>query len=252
MSQYRQSPFANLTPVVKNLLIINVICFIPVVLLDKGDALNPGPITTLFGMHYFGSDYFKVWQIITYMFMHGGFAHILFNMFALFMFGPILEYALGAKRFLQLYFICGIGAGLLQLLVQAIQIHNIIGGFILPHTGQLNSQGIDLSYFQYGGNDVAGKLYDIYNVPLVGASGAIFGVLVGFAMLYPNLEMMIMFIPVPIKAKYIIPAYILIELFLGFKQYGGDNVAHFAHIGGALFGFILIKLWGIKGSNNFL
>src|SRR5580693_4769672 len=105
MSQYRQSPFASLTPVVKSLLILNILCFIPSLLFDKPNGLDPGPITTLFGMHYFASDYFKVWQIITYMFMHGGFMHIFFNMFALFMFGPILEYSIGPKRFLQLYFI---------------------------------------------------------------------------------------------------------------------------------------------------
>jgi len=250
MSQYRQSPFANLTPVVKNLLIINVICFIPFLIFDHGEA--NGPTTTLFGMHYFGSDDFRIWQIITYMFMHGGFTHIFFNMFALFMFGPIVESSLGSKRFFNLYFICGIGAALLQLLVQAIQIHGIIGGFILPHTGQLNSQGIDIAYFQYGGNDIAGKLYGIYNGPLVGASGAIFGLLVAFGMLYPNMEMFLFFIPVPIKAKYLVPGYIILEIWLGVGQYGGDNVAHFAHLGGALFGFLLIKLWGIKGSNNFL
>jgi rhomboid-like protein len=251
MSQYRQSPFANLTPVVKSLLILNIICFIPFELFDHPEALSPGPFTTLFGMHYFGSDDFKIWQPITYMFMHGGFAHIFFNMFALFMFGPILEYSLGPKRFLQLYFICGIGAGLLQLLVQAIQVHSIIGGFILPHSGVLTSEGIDMQYFQYGGDQVAAKLYGIYNGPLVGASGAIFGLLVGFGMLYPNMEMYLFFIPVPIKAKYIVPGYIVVELWLGAAQYGGDNVAHFAHIGGAIFGFLMIKIWGVKRPNNF-
>ena len=249
MSQYRQSPFANLTSVVKNLLIINIICFIPYELFDHGDP--EGPITTIFGLHYFASDSFKVWQMITYMFMHGGLTHIFFNMFALYMFGPILEYSLGSKRFLELYFICGIGAGLLQLAVQAIQVHAIIGGFVLPHAGVTNSQGIDMSYFQYGSEAVATKLYGIYNGPLVGASGAIFGLLVAFGMLYPNMELFIMFIPVPVKAKYLVPVYILIELWLGFKQFGGDNVAHFAHLGGAILGFLMIKIWGTRRKDNF-
>src|SRR5581483_10983892 len=239
-------PFANLTPVVKNLLIINIICFVPILFFDKGDELHPGPFTALFGLHYFGSHYFKIWQIFTYMFMHGGYAHIFFNMFALFMFGPILEYSIGSKRFAQLYFICGIGAGLLQLLVQAIQIHSIIGDFILPHSGVMNSQGIDMQYFQYGGENIAGQLYGIYNGSIVGASGAIFGLLVAFGMLYPNMELFIFFIPIPIKAKYIVPVYIVIELWLGVAQYGGDNVAHFAHLGGALFGFLMVKIWGLR------
>src|SRR5580704_16402730 len=118
MSQYRQSPFANLTPVVKNLLIINIIFFIATLVLAKSVDLSKW-----LAVYYFDSAQFRPWQIITYMFMHGGFEHIFFNMFALFMFGPILEYSLGSKKFLQLYFICGVGAILFQMLVQAIQIH---------------------------------------------------------------------------------------------------------------------------------
>jgi rhomboid-like protein len=250
MSAYRQSPFSNIPPVVKNLLIINVIFFIAFLIFDHG---GDGVLTHLFGMHYFGSKDFKVWQIITYMFMHGGLEHIFFNMFALFMFGPILEYSIGSKRFFNLYFICGIGAALLQILVQAIQIHGITGAFTIPMSGTMTPYGIDASYFQYGGGspEVVAKLYGIYNGPLVGASGAIFGLLVAFGMLYPNMELFLFFIPIPIKAKYIIPGYILIELFLGFGQFGGDNVAHFAHLGGALLGFILVKLWHLQRPNNY-
>jgi membrane associated rhomboid family serine protease len=249
MSAYRQSPFANLTPVVKNLLIINIICFIPFLLFDHGDPV--GPVTNLFGMHYFGSPDFKAWQVITYMFMHGGWAHIFFNMFALFSFGPIVEYSIGSKKFFNLYFICGLGAVILQLIVQAIQVHSITGGFIIHQSGIMTPEGIDQVYFQYGGNEVAAKLYGIYNAPLVGASGAIFGLLVAFGMLYPNMELMIMFIPVPVKAKYIIPIYIVIELWLGVGQYGGDNVAHFAHLGGAILGYFMVKLWRLQRPNNF-
>src|SRR5579862_9680790 len=228
MNAQRQSPFANLTPVVKNLLIINVIFFIASLVLSDKIAL----ISTL-PVYYFDSPLFRPWQIITYMFMHGGWEHIFFNMFALFMFGPILEYSLGSKRFFNLYFICGIGAIALQMVVQGIQVHGLTGGFTIPNPA------VEASYFQYGGEQVAVKLYEIYHTPVVGASGAIFGLLVAFGMLYPNMELFLFFIPIPIKAKYIVPGYILIEIWLGIGQYDGDNVAHFAHLGGALLGFLM-------------
>jgi membrane associated rhomboid family serine protease len=229
MSAYRQSPFANLTPVVKNLLIINLVCFIPFIVLSNYDY----QVKVVYngGLFYFASPQFRVWQILTYMFLHGGWTHILFNMFALFMFGPILEYAIGPKRFFNLYFICGIGAALFQMMVQAIEIHSLIGTFTLLSPAQITSQAM------------ADKLQAIYTVPIIGASGAIFGLLVGFGMLYPDMELMILFIPVPVKAKYIIPVYILIEIYAGLSPTAGDNVAHFAHLGGALLGFIMIKLW---------
>jgi membrane associated rhomboid family serine protease len=227
----RPSPFANLTPVVKNLLIINLICFLPFVVLSDH---NYQIVTNWTGLFYFNSPNFKVWQIITYMFFHGGWQHILFNMFALFSFGPILEYSIGPKRFLNLYFICGIGAGLLQMLVQAFEVHSIIGSFTLYN----NIQGLDQAAID--------KLSAIYAYPIVGASGAIFGLLVAFGMLFPNMELMMLFVPVPIKAKYLIIFYILLELYLGFGQFANDNVAHFAHIGGALLGFILIKVWRLQ------
>lgn len=240
MSAYRQSPFANLTPVVKNLLIINLICFLPFVVMSNNnyDEL----IVKNFGAYYFNSPNFRIWQILTYMFLHGGWAHILFNMFALFSFGPILEYAIGPKKFFNLYFICGVGAIAMQIAVQAYEVHQIIGGFTL------SQPLLDSSYLQYGVQ--AQKLYNIYHGPIVGASGAIFGVLVAFGMLYPDLELMIMFIPVPVKAKYIIPVYIVIELVSGFGNFAGDNVAHFAHLGGALLGFILVKIWHLQGPKN--
>jgi membrane associated rhomboid family serine protease len=229
MNGNRQSPFANLTPVTKNLLIINLICFIPfIVLSNYSYQVN---VVYNGGLFYFNSPHFRVWQLLTYMFLHGGWTHILFNMFALFSFGPILEYAIGPKRFFNLYFICGIGAALFQLLVQAVEVHALIGSFTLSNDTQITSQ------------IVADKLQAIYAVPIVGASGAIFGLLVAFGMLYPDLELMILFIPVPVKAKYIIPVYIVVEIVMGIGQFGGDNVAHFAHLGGALLGFILIKIW---------
>ncbi len=238
MNAYRQSPFANLTPVVKNLLILNIIFFIATWTLRNTFDMN-----RWLAVYYFHSPNFRLWQIITYMFMHGDLLHIFFNMFVLFSFGPILEYSIGSKRFFNLYFICGIGAIGVQMLVQAIQIHNITGGIMIAHP-ELYS-----SYYQFGIQ--AQKLSNIYNTPLVGASGAICGLLIAFRMLYPNMELMILFFPVPIKAKYFIPVYIALEIYLGIAQNSGDNVAHFAHLGGALFGFILIKMWHLKRPPNF-
>ena len=237
MNAYRQSPFANLTPVVKNLIIINLICFIPFVVLS--DYSYDNLVVKNLGVFYFNSPNFKVWQIVTYMFLHGGWSHILFNMFALFSFGPILEYSIGAKRFFNLYFICGIGAIVFQMIVQAIEVHSLIGSVTLPPDLQVNDPAI------------IAKLQGIYTSPVIGASGAIFGLLVAFGMLFPNMELMILFIPVPVKAKYIIPVYIIIEVYLGVTQFSGDNVAHFAHLGGALLGFVLVKMWGLRGPRNF-
>jgi len=230
-----QSPFANISPVVKNLLIINIICFLPFIFFQgQYDSL----VVSHFALFYYGSPLFKPWQILTYMFLHGGWAHILFNMFALFSFGPILEYTVGSKKFFNLYFICGIGAALFQLLVMSIEMYHYTGQFIVPAT------------FSSPDTVMIQKVSGIYYGPILGASGAIFGLLIAFGMLYPNMELMIMFIPVPVKAKYIIPVYVVIELFLGFGQFAGDNVAHFAHLGGALLGFIVVKTWKIDRNNN--
>ncbi|PTQ95883.1 rhomboid-like protein [Mucilaginibacter yixingensis] len=244
-----RNPFANLTPVVKNLLIINIICFIPFVVFP---VHLQDQIYEYCAAHYFGSPSFRIWQPITYMFLHGGFAHIFFNMFALYSFGGILEYALGSKRFFNLYFICGLGALALQFIVQIVEVYYITGHFTVAGVTAANV-GVRDATSPFLAYDIpnAVKLYGVYNGTIVGASGAIFGLLVAFGMLYPNLELMIMFIPIPVKAKYIIPVYILVELFLGVKQFAGDDVAHFAHLGGALIGFIVIKLWGYGRRNNF-
>jgi membrane associated rhomboid family serine protease len=234
-----QSPFANVPPVVKNLLIINIICFLPSLFYSHNFSGDTDPIASLFGVYYFKSPNFRVWQPITYMFVHGGWAHIFFNMFALYSFGGAVEYLMGSKRFLNFYFICGLGAIALQMLVQAYEVHAATGGFTIP--------------MNYATNDPAiiSKLQAIYGAPMVGASGSIFGVLIAFGMIYPNAELMILFIPVPVKAKYIIPVYVIFELFLGVGQFGGDNVAHFAHLGGALLGFIFVKLWHLQEPKNY-
>lgn len=235
----------HIPPVVKNLLIINILFFVATyVMQSKGIELS-----FYLGALYFDSPLFKIWQPITYMFMHGGFAHIFFNMFALYMFGSVLENRWGGKKFLQFYFITGLGALALQLLVQAIEVHGITGSFMNPGAITVdlaeNLVGINLSGLTF---EQSQTLKSIYTTPMVGASGAIFGLLVAFGMLYPNVEMYIMFIPVPVKAKYIIPVYIIIELFLGVARFQGDSIAHYAHLGGALLGFILVKLWKDKNT----
>ena len=228
-------------PVVKNLLIINVIFFIAKMLFE---SIHPDYIL---GAFYFDSGLFRAWQPITYMFMHGSYMHIFFNMFALYSFGSILEAHWGAKRFINFYLITGLGALALQWGVQAFEVYQITGSVFNPDAVnvdfatemvRLNLQNLSPA----DGNTIMG----IYSTPMVGASGAIFGLLVAFAMLYPNLEMYIMFIPVPVKAKYIIPVYIVIELTLGVAKIQGDSVAHFAHLGGALIGYILVKIWRNK------
>ena len=222
----------NITPVVKNLLIINVLFYIATWVLGQQD-IN---LTKYLAVFYFDSPFFRVWQPITYMFMHSksDVMHIVFNMFALYSFGSILEAHWGGKRFINFYLITGIGALALQWAVQAFELYQITGS-VMPSAESLTSQQFDAVNMMYGS-------------PMVGASGAIFGLLVAFAMLYPNLELMIIFIPVPIKAKYIIPVYIILELYLGLRPTAGDSVAHFAHLGGALIGFILVKLWKNKGN----
>lgn len=233
-----QSPFANLTPVVKNLLIINILFFIATYAL--GQFID---LPSLLSAHYFNSPFFKIWQPLTYMFMHAGFSHIFFNMFGLFMFGPILESTLGSKKFFNYYFIAGLGGFVLNTIIQCVQVYHITGGLTITDPQYMGS------YEVYGAN--ADALRGIYGSSLLGASGSIFGILTGFGMLFPNMEMMIMFIPVPVKAKYVVIGYIALELFSGIGRFSGDNVAHFAHLGGALFGFILIKIWGTQKPNNY-
>jgi rhomboid-like protein len=244
----RLSPFAHIPPVVKNLLIINVIFYIATLMFG-------GPMMTqVLGVHYFDSPDFRIWQVITYMFMHdySSLFHILFNMFALYTFGSSIEYIMGSKRFLNFYLITGLGALALQLLVQSFEVYSITGSAVNNGSFMVDSLKRTISFNpDLISKDQASTLLGIYLTPMVGASGAIFGLLIAFGMLFPNAELFIMFIPVPVKAKYIIPVYVLLELFLGVKQFSGDSVAHFAHLGGALFGFILVKMWHLKRHDNF-
>lgn len=237
------SPLAGLPPVVKNLLMINIICFIGTLIFDQA--------ARMFGVYYPDSPFFRVWQIITYMFMHGGFAHLFFNMFALFMFGPVLEQVFGSKRFINYYLITGLGALVLQFGVQAMEVYSITGTVSAGHWLRFDM----LEGMVYGNhpgitNEEFSKLVSVYNTPMVGASGAIYGLLIAFGYLFPNTSLYLMFIPVPVKAKYFIPILIAIELFLGVSRVAGTSIAHFAHIGGALFGFFLIKIWNIRRPNQ--
>jgi rhomboid-like protein len=242
------NPFANIPTVVKNLLIINIIFYVATLMFG-------GPMMTqVLGVHYFDGPDFRIWQVITYMFMHdySSLFHIMFNMFALYTFGSSLEYIMGSKRFLNFYLITGLGALALQLLVQGFEVYNITGSAINNGSFMIDSFKRTISFNpELMSQDQASTLLGIYLTPMVGASGAIFGLLIAFGMLFPNAELFIMFIPVPIKAKYIIPIYVILELFLGVKQFSGDSVAHFAHLGGALFGFILVRIWHLKRRDNF-
>jgi membrane associated rhomboid family serine protease len=228
----------HIPPVVKNLLIINALFFAASFIFENA-GIN---LVAWLGAFYFDSPFFRVWQPITYMFMHANTLHIFSNMFGLFMFGGLLETRWGPKRFLNFYLITGLGALVMQMGVQAYEVYHITGSVVN-----------DLSSFNAATLSVMDRntLEGIYSGPMVGASGAIFGVLVAFGMLYPNTELMLLFFPVPIKAKYFIPMYILFELYSGYRNVPGDSVAHYAHLGGALIGFILVKLWKDKNNDRF-
>ncbi len=236
----------NIPPVVKNLIIVNVLIFAATFILEQS-GLN---LYTYLGLHFPLSEKFRLHQIFTHMFMHGGLTHIFFNMFALYMFGRVLESVWGPKRFLTFYLVTGIGAAVLHSFVNYIEYANVTSKLspeqiaYVKETGyQIWSEGKNFS------EPLLGKMNMILNVPTVGASGAVFGILLGFGMLFPNTQLMLLFPPIPIKAKYFVMGYGALELYLGFSQ-PGSNVAHFAHLGGMLFGYIMIKYWN-KNSRKF-
>lgn len=245
--------FKNIPPVVKNLLIINVLFYIGSIILLQTQGID---LADYLGLYYFQSDGFRPDQLITYMFMHAiinpqtgsiVLMHILGNMFALFMFGRVLEQVWGGKRFLIYYMATGIGAGLVQLLVAFIRLIPITNSLSFEEMNFVLEKGFELS--QHGGssiflnNPLVIDAIKIINTPTIGASGAVFGILLAFGMLFPNTELMLLFPPIPIKAKWFVLFYGAFELYSGFANNPNDNVAHFAHLGGMLFGFILIKMW---------
>lgn len=272
MQSYRAPIFGNLPPVIKNLLIINIVVFGLDFILSR-IGIN---LTNYLALHNVGSPNFMPYQFVTYMFMHGGVGHIFFNMFALIVFGRMLEMVWGQKRFLIYYFITGIGAAVLHSAVNYYnlsQLQSEIVAFsntpspeallsivrenishplawvndflsdysVNPDSAAHTSQGIQL----------AKEIYNLkLNIPTVGASGAVFGVLLAFGMLFPNTQLMLLFPPIPIKAKYLVIIYGAIEFFAAVRSQQGDNVAHLAHLGGMIFGFLLIKYWNSKGIGN--
>ncbi len=278
--QFRPRGFRILPPVVKNLLIINGLFFLATIAFSSSFDL-----ADILGLHYFASEKFQPYQIITYMFMHGSFTHVLFNMFALWMFGNVLENAWGPKRFLVYYLITGIGASMIHYLVyyfvDARPVIATIDQFLaLPTVEGLRSvldnpdifkvvsydiqnnfeafrmQYNDLIYsnpqqaLQLGVDFVEQYRIDFLNAPVViGASGAVFGILLAFGMLFPN-SLIYIYFAIPIKAKYFVIVYGALELYMGFSD-SGSNVAHFAHLGGMIFGFLLIQFWKKRSRSSF-
>ncbi len=232
----------NLTPAVKQILIACVVLFIGTLLLQQKEI----SLINILGLHYPTNPLFKPWQLLTHMFMHGGITHILFNMFGLITFGSVLESVYGTKKFVKLYFFSGLGALLIHFLAEAFSIHSITGEW------WINAERINQLI---AANTITQAQFDSvvqnYKSLMVGASGCLYGLSAAFALLFPNTEMMIMFIPYPIKAKYLIPGFILLDLFLGVSKFDWDPVAHFAHIGGALFGFLLALYWRKFDKKNF-
>jgi membrane associated rhomboid family serine protease len=245
--QYRPTGFSVLPLVVKNLLIINGLFFLATITFES--VFNTD-LTEILGLHYFQSQAFRPYQLVTYMFMHGNFSHILFNMFALWMFGNVLENFWGPKRFLVYYMITGIGAGLIQLLVIYIQVHNTALNLTAEQIAQVRDTGYQIMQNNQNFADpFMGKLNGLYNMTTVGASGAVFGLLLAFGMLFPNTLIYIYFF-IPMKAKWFVILYGVIELFSGVYN-TGSNVAHFAHLGGMLFGYFLIIYWKKNPHHNY-
>lgn len=213
----------NMPPVTKNLIIINLLFFLAKIVATRyGIDLND-----LLGLHFFLAPDFRAFQLLSYMFMHGGFEHILFNMFAVWMFGRVMETVWGPKRFLLYYMVCGIGAGFAQEIVQYISYLS---------QGLNNYDTVNIGYAVISMGDYLNRW------TTVGASGAVYGILLAFGMTFPNEQMFIFPLPVPIRAKYFVMGYAVIELLSALGN-SGDGVAHFAHLGGMIFGFLLILYW---------
>lgn len=269
----------RMTPAVKNLLIINVLFFAAAIVMQRSLNID---LDTYLGLHYVSARDFGLWQFVTFMFMHANISHIFFNMFALWMFGTAVEDALGTKRFVAYYMACGIGSGIIQELAVGFDLRPMIAAVDTllndPTTANIqdfltttvrvvsveSQQAITQFVSSYNSiaatdpaaaasmaRDFAMKYQELYvnaNVT-VGASGAVFGILLAFGMIFPNLRIMLLFPPIPMKAKWFVLVYGLLELFGGIHGSDYDNVAHWAHLGGMLFGFVLLRLWNIRRLN---
>jgi len=239
MEQLRPTGFRILPPVVKNLLIINGLFFLATLVFEKRMGVD---LTNFLGLHYPLSVNFRLHQLVTYMFMHDpiDFGHIFFNMLSLWMFGNVLEQVWGSKKFIIYYIITGVGAAVFQLLVLYIQITRLelkVGPDILTEIRQ-NGYNILLDGKNYA-DQILAKINLNYNSVTVGASGAIFGILMGFGFTFPNAQLMLLFPPIPIKGKYIALVALIIGVIFDYR----GNVAHFAHLGGMLIGYFLLLYW---------
>ncbi len=249
MSGYKNNNFLSaIPPVTRNILIINFIVWLACYVLGRSNI----DLSNILGLHFPTSHGFYLFQFITYMFTHVAFSHIFFNMFAVFMFGGDLENMWGPKKFLTYYMVTGIGAGLIQVLVCYLRMRSVSAGLPDGIFDVIRTEGYEL--LQQGMNYTDPKMSSLnmlfnYSVT-IGASGSVFGLLLAFGMLFPNAPIFIMFIPIPIKAKYFVIGYGLVELYLGVANRTGDNVAHFAHLGGMIFGFLLILYWNNKSKKN--
>lgn len=244
MQNFRPGGFTLLPPLVKNLLIINGLLFLATVSLQTSNFRID--LYGFLSLHTFRSPDFSPYQFITYLFMHGGFTHLFFNMFALWMFGNVLEQVWGSKRFFVYYFVCGIGAAIIHLIVLEIQLQSLMRQMDPMAISQVMREGADI--LQQGKNYVdsqMGSLNILLNTRTVGASGAVFGILLAFGMLFPN-SVIYLFFAFPLKAKYFVMLYGALELYLGISR-PGSNIAHFAHLGGMVFGYLLIRYWKSKG-----
>ncbi len=249
---YQQQGHGNflsaMTPAVRLILLTNVVLFIFTYLYNGSGGIR---LQDILGLHYPSSDLFKPYQIVTHMFMHANFIHLAFNMYALWMFGKYIEMRWGASRFFIYYMVTGLGAAALHTLVQYIEIQSLMSEMSQSDIDSVMREGS--AALQAGKNFQATQLAELnflINIPTVGASGAVFGILLAFGMMYPDVRMYLFFIPVPIKAKWLVIGYGVLELINGMSNVQGDNVAHFAHLGGMLFGFIFIKVWGLTDNRN--
>lgn len=241
----------RITETVKVLLIINILFFIGS--MSLGDEAY-----RLFALYFYENPNFEMWQPLTHMFMHGGFTHILFNMYALWAFGGPLEQLWGRNKFIFFYFSAGLGAALIHTLVNYYNFQSAYDALLQAGLSPAEIQNM-LSTGQYRTSllDVMSKesiesFYATYMTPAVGASGAIYGILVAFAMMFPNVELFLIFVPIPIKAKFFIPVLLLLDLFSGLTGFSifGQNIANWAHLGGALFGFIMMWYWKKNSFNQ--
>ena len=232
----------GISDLIKHLVIINVIFFFSTFIFGN-------IVYDLFALHYFENEKFEYWQLLSHMFMHGNINHILFNMFGLWMFGSPLEKIWGKNKFLFFYISAGLGAAALQMIMYYVQFSSISDQIIQLGYGtdllnKLLNEGLyDPRILEVVNESDLIDLIRNYNSSMVGASGAIYGILVAFALIFPNSELFILFLPFPIKAKFLVPILILGDIFFGFSSYSVGPIAHFAHIGGALTGFLIMWYW---------